>query len=166
MSRGPGLAMKSLPRRLLWLLTGAAVVVAVDHLTKWLAQVQLQGRPPVEIIGGFFQLVYTENTGVAFGFLSGGAWSKVLLITLTLAAIGVIVIYAWRLKPNQWPTLVALMLILGGACGNLIDRVFRSGVIDFLDFYVGKYHWPAFNAADIGITCGGALLIIQVIRGR
>jgi len=150
---------------LAWSIGAALVVVAVDQLTK--AQISdaftlYQIRP---VIDGFFNLTYITNTGAAFGIMarSGGvlrAWVLCGVAVLALVAL----VFAWRhLWASHYLYSPSIGMVAGGAVGNLIDRVRLGAVIDFLDFYLGKYHWPAFNVADSAITVGVFLFILAGI---
>lgn len=139
----------------------AVVVVALDQITKIAATANLKMYQPIEIIP-FFNLTLAHNTGAAFSFLAdAGGWQRWFF---TLLAIGVsifLVLWIKKLKSEEKIMAISLSLVLGGAIGNLIDRVLYGYVVDFLDFYVGDYHWPAFNIADSAITVGAVLLIIM-----
>lgn len=140
----------------------AALVTLADQLSKaWvLRAVPLYTEIPV--LKGFFSLVHVRNRGAAFGFLNRDdiAWQFWLFLGATALAVLVIVILAKNSRPKEYAFFTALGLILGGAAGNLIDRIRYREVVDFLDFYLGNYHWPAFNVADIAICCGAALALI------
>jgi signal peptidase II len=122
----------------------------------------------IPIIDGFFNLTYIRNTGAAFGILAGSAeaFRLPLLLLFSVVAIGFIVMMLRRLPSHEKGLITALALILGGAIGNLIDRVFYGEVIDFLDFYWGSYHWPAFNVADSCITIGVAITIYYMATSK
>jgi signal peptidase II len=140
-----------------WLLL-SGVVVALDQASKYVAVAKLSGHPPVEVTS-FFNLVLVYNRGAAFSFLAGaGGWQRELFTGIALIASAWI-IYLLRRHPQQTLFCVALALVLGGAIGNVIDRVMIGAVVDFLDFHAYGWHWPAFNVADSAITCGAALLI-------
>lgn len=173
MSVPPGL----LARRGYFLL--AAAVVALDQATKVAAHARLRGRPPVEIVPGWFDLVYSRNPGGLFGFFGDMAapWRVALLTVIPLLAVGMIGAVLARGSDVDRPTLTGLGLILGGAVGNLIDRVLRGEVVDFLDVYAGAprladwfverfgtAHWPTFNIADSCIVVGAALLLLGIVR--
>lgn len=137
------------------------LVVVGDQLTKAMVSAWLSPYEAVAVIPGLFNLVNWHNTGAAFGiFSSGAATGRVLLITVTIISLFVIgfLIKTARTE-NDKITTFALSLIGGGAIGNLIDRVRLGSVIDFLDFYIGSYHWPAFNVADSAITIGVVLTL-------
>ena len=112
-------------------------------------------------------LVLVHNTGAAFGFLNhAGGWQNLMFVLIAVVVSAVIVVITARLSRREWPTAVALMLILGGALGNLIDRVRLGYVVDFIDVYYRHWHWPAFNIADSAITLGAVLLILDTLHLR
>ena len=143
----------------------ALSVVIIDQLTKlWImANFSLHGEQ--NIIPGFFNLVYVTNTGAAFGFLAGSrSWLRqAFFIAVAIAALIVILFAYGHLKKQGKIFVCALGLIAGGAVGNLIDRLRFGSVVDFLDFYLGAYHWPAFNIADSAITVGVALFLLGTL---
>lgn len=153
------------PRKLAVPFLVAALVAALDQWSK-LAVVQAYGLfEGKEVIPGFFNLIHVRNTGVAFSMFSGmdPRWSVPLLAGATLLAVAGVVFYL-GLLPARPATQAALGLVLGGAVGNLVDRVRLGYVIDFLDLYRGSFHWPAFNVADIAISAGVVLLAIETFR--
>ncbi|SCC95321.1 prolipoprotein signal peptidase (signal peptidase II) [Thiomonas sp. X19] len=162
----PKSASNARPKVWPWLLT-AGLVLALDQFSKWLITQDLPlyaGRP----ITGFFNLVHIENPGAAFSFLAGAAgWQRWLFTVLGLAASALIV---WLLFRHRGKTLfsLALALILGGALGNVADRLVWGHVTDFLDFYITvggqQWHWPAFNLADSSIFVGAVLLLLDEWR--
>ncbi len=144
---------------LIWIT--AALVVVSDQITKAMVSAWVSPYEMIAVIPGVFNLVNWLNTGAAFGiFSSSAATGRVLLIAVTIVSLVVIgfLIKTARTE-NDKITTFALSLIGGGAVGNLIDRVRLGSVIDFLDFYVGSYHWPAFNIADSAITIGVVLTL-------
>jgi signal peptidase II len=151
-------------RRLVPWLALAAAVAAADLATKHVVESVL--RPgEVREITSFFNLVLAYNRGAAFSFLSDASgWQRYVFIATTLAAIAVILVLLAR-PLKRWLAF-GLALILGGAIGNLWNRVALGSVVDFLDFYAAGYHWPAFNLADSAITVGAALLILDALRGE
>jgi len=144
----------------------AAAIVIQDQVTKLWAVSALELYRPVEILP-FFNLTLLHNTGAAFSFLAdAGGWQRWFFTGLTLV-IGIgIAIWLVRLPQHERLTRACLTLILGGAIGNLIDRVRLGYVIDFLDFHAAGWHWPAFNVADAAISCGAVLLIVFGLLGR
>lgn len=146
-----------------WLLI-SGVVVILDQLTKYAAVAALAGKAPVEVTS-FFNLVLVYNRGAAFSFLAGmDGWQREFFISIALIA-SVWIVYLLRRYPQQTLFCLALSLVLGGAIGNVIDRVSIGAVTDFLDFHAFGWHWPAFNVADSAIVCGAALLIRDGFRG-
>ncbi|MCK9240680.1 signal peptidase II [Desulfocurvus sp.] len=147
-------------------LTLAAVVLALDALTKALVQDALPLYARVEIVPGFFNLVHVLNKGAAFGILSDESigWQRAFFIVTALVAVGVIMHLIHTGHARERFGAWGLGLVLGGALGNLADRVRIGYVVDFLDFHAAGWHWPAFNVADIGITCGVGLLIVSFYR--
>jgi len=146
----------------------ALSVLLLDQISKWLAINHLEPNQILSIIPGFFNLVFVKNRGMAFGILSQSrsGLSYYFLIATTILAIGVILFFSyWAKRKEKWLT-IGLSLILGGAIGNLIDRVRLGYVIDFLDFFLKGYHWPAFNVADSGVTAGTFWLLIHIIVGK
>ncbi len=151
--------------RMIFWVVGVGVVVA-DFLTKQIAAVAL-ARRPVPLAGGWlsFQLVY--NPGAAFG-LHVGEYSRWVFMLLALVALLVLGSMVRQTSPGHRVRLVALGLVCGGAVGNLIDRVRSArGVVDFIDVWIGPFHWPTFNVADMAVSCGAVLLaLILWLEGR
>jgi signal peptidase II len=143
------------------------IVVLIDQVSKWLASSHLPPHQILSVIPGFFNIVLVKNRGMAFGILNQtkSGLFPLFLLAATIAAIGVILLLFWAKKNQTW-FMIGLSLILGGAVGNLIDRVRLGYVIDFLDFFVAGYHWPAFNLADSAVTAGTFWLLFNVIRGK
>ena len=139
------------------------LVIVLDQFTKFLASHFLQVHVPVELLPGL-SLTLMHNTGAAFSFLSkAGGWQRWFFIVLTAVVSIVIVIWLIKLSRSQRWVACALALILGGALGNLYDRILLGYVVDFIDAYYRNYHWPAFNIADSAITCGAVMLIIDAV---
>ena len=141
-----------------------AVVIVLDLWTKSLVLARIDLHEAIPVIPNFFQLVHVRNTGAAFG-IGANAASKLVPLLLNVGAIAVflvVVVYAMRSAVSDRLLQTGLHLILGGAVGNLVDR-FRFGyVVDFLDVYIGRHHWPAFNVADSAICIGIALLFLDM----
>jgi signal peptidase II len=147
----------------LWL---SAVVLIVDQCSKLIADALLQFNQPVPLLP-FLDLRMVYNPGAAFSFLSDASgWQRWFFVGLTLLVSLVLVVWLRRLTAGQARLAVALSLILGGAAGNLIDRMVYGHVIDFIDLYYGDWHWPVFNLADSAITLGAGLLILDAILSR
>jgi len=142
-------------------------VVALDRLTKWLVIQRLPEAHEVSIIPGLFQLSHWENTGAAFSMFadSSSPWRTLGLIGFSVVALLVIGFLLWKSGSALNATTIALTLIMGGALGNLWDRIGKGTVTDFLDFYLGQHHWPPFNVADSAIVVGSIVLIWKVMLG-
>jgi signal peptidase II len=138
----------------------AALVAALDQLSKWIIVAHVM-NPPVQIeVTSFFNLVLAHNRGVSFGmFAAGSELGKWILVGLALMISGFLV--RWLFQSSSPFSIIALGLILGGAVGNVIDRVLVGAVVDFLDFHAFGTHWPAFNVADTTIFLGAAGLIFE-----
>ena len=143
----------------------AVLVVILDQFTKLWIITNFALHEQQNIIPGLFDLVYVTNTGAAFGFLAGSkSWLRQLFfVVVAIVALGVIVYAYGHLKRQGRIFTYALGLIGGGAIGNLIDRLRFGSVVDFLDFYLGGYHWPAFNVADSAITVGVGLFMLGTL---
>lgn len=151
------------------MLACAAFVVVADQLTKLWVVRHFRMYESREIIPGFFHLTYLTNTGAAFGFLAGEQSTLRQLFFVVVAMVALLAMgYFFRtLKDRSQLYTVAIGLISGGAVGNLIDRIRLGSVIDFLDFFIGRYHWPAFNVADSAITVGVSLfLLASLLDGK
>jgi len=134
----------------------ALIILFLDQASKWMAVTHIEANQTLSVIPGFFSLVLVKNRGMAFGIFSqtrSGFYYYFLLAT-TIGAIGVILFFFFWIKRNKKWLTVGLSLILGGALGNFVDRVRLGYVIDFLDFFLKGYHWPAFNVADSAVTVG------------
>lgn len=141
----------------------AAIIILLDQITKITVSKLFtfgEARP----VTSFFNLVLAHNRGAAFSFLAGeSGWQRYLFTGIAIAAV-VFIIYLLKRHAGQRLFCWALALILGGAIGNVIDRTVYGYVIDFLDFYVGNWHWPAFNVADMAICTGAALFVFDELR--
>jgi signal peptidase II len=140
----------------------ATTVVALDQFTKRLALANFQPGELRQVLAGLFNLTLSFNRGAAFGLWSGlqSGWREVVLGGTILLALGVVGFLLTRPYYRSYAAQIALAAILGGAIGNVIDRFLYGAVIDFLDFYIGSYHWPAFNIADSAICVGVGLLLL------
>ena len=144
----------------------SGVVLILDQGSKWFADSLLGPHDAVPLLP-FLDLRKAYNPGAAFSFLSDASgWQRWFFSGLAVLIIGVLVVWLRRLPPGQGRVALALALILGGAAGNLIDRVLYGHVIDFIDLYYGTWHWPTFNIADSAITLGAVLLILDALLGR
>ena len=155
-----------MPARFKWLWLTLAVVL-LDRATKaWFETQTVEGYRR-ELLHNFAYFVQSRNPGIAFGLLSDGtsAWLRIVLVAGSLFVIGAL---AWLLvagRSGGRSTLGGLALLLGGATGNLTDRVLHGAVTDFFEVWLGSYHWPAFNVADSAITFGAALVIFELLFG-
>ncbi len=146
----------------------AAIVLLMDRASKLLIQRNIMLHDAVVIVPGFFRLTNVQNKGAAFGLGadSPSQWTGAMLIVFSIAALVVVSALLWRNSHRMSSTGVGLALIMGGALGNLWDRVVDGQVVDFLDFYVSNYHWPAFNIADSAIVVGALLLVTEILFSK
>jgi len=157
----------------------SACVLVLDQVTKVAAHARLRPRGSVSVIPGFFNLAYSRNRGGLFGYFStlDDPWRALLLLLFPIVAIALIAVFLAKTDEPDRSTLFGLALILGGATGNLVDRVVRGEVVDFLDVYTswqpleswfsrafGTAHWPTFNIADSAIVVGACLLVLDILR--
>ena len=143
-------------------------VVALDRLSKLYIRARVSPFDILPVIPGVFNIVHAENPGAAFSMLADAPpmLRSVLLVGVSLLLISIIGTMLWRLPAGATPWMAtALALVLGGALGNLWDRIFRGTVTDFVQVYIGSYEFPSFNAADSAITIGAVLLAIDLLRG-
>ncbi|MGH8654409.1 MAG: signal peptidase II [Gammaproteobacteria bacterium] len=146
----------------LWL---SGVVIALDQLTKLAAVGALELHQPLAVLPSV-NLTLTHNTGAAFSLLDqSGDWQRWFFAAIALVVSAYIVVWLYRLPPGKAVLAAGLSLILGGALGNLWDRLTLGYVIDFIDLFYSTWHWPAFNVADSAITIGAALLIVDAFSG-
>ncbi len=142
----------------------ASLVVILDRLTKWVVSQNITPSDSVDVLPGIFRLTHVQNKGAAFGLFSDSPseWKVAMLILFSIAALAVVSALLWKNGNAMNTTAIALSLVFGGALGNLWDRVTSRYVIDFLDFYIGSHHWPAFNIADSAIVVGALLLLSEI----
>lgn len=145
-----------------------AFILLLDQLTKFIVDQTMPLHHSIPVIDDLFSLTYIRNTGAAFGILAGSAAAFRLpfLVLFSIVAIVFIVMMLRRLPERETGLITALAFILGGALGNLIDRVAYGEVIDFLDFYWSRFHWPAFNVADSFITIGVLITVYYLIKAK
>ncbi|MEK6441122.1 MULTISPECIES: signal peptidase II [unclassified Pseudonocardia] len=168
MTAEPDTAPDLPPKRVLLLAVVAVAILGLDILTKTLSVAELEGRPPVELLGGAVYLVLVRNPGAAFSLATGYTW---VLTLIAVAVVVVIVRISRKLRSTGWA--LALGLVLGGALGNLTDRLFRAPgplqghVVDVVSLFAPDGSvWPVFNLADSSIVCGGILLVLMALLGR
>ncbi|NNK37786.1 MAG: signal peptidase II [Xanthomonadales bacterium] len=148
------------PYPFLWLVV-SAVVIWLDWVTKQWVSASLELYRPVEVFS-WLNITLAHNYGAAFSFLSdAGGWQRWFFIVLASVVSLMLLVWLLRLRRREWLTGLGLALVLGGAIGNLIDRVQLGYVVDFVDFHIDTWHYPAFNVADSAITCGVVLLLID-----
>lgn len=146
--------------RWLWL---AVVVLAVDQLTKAWVSATLRLYEDISVLP-FLDITLVHNTGAAFSFLSGASgWQRWFFVALALAVSAAILVWLGRIGRGQRWVPAGLALILGGALGNVWDRLVHGYVIDFIDVYYRSWHWPAFNVADSAITVGAVILVVDAL---
>lgn len=140
-------------------------VVLLDQFTKWLVAKEIVLHDSIAVIPGLFRLTHVQNRGAAFGLFddSPSEWKIAVLVLFSLVALVVVTALLWKNSHTMTATGVGLALVLGGAVGNLCDRLIAGHVVDFLDFYIGSYHWPAFNVADMAIVVGAFLLVGEIL---
>jgi signal peptidase II len=146
----------------------SAMVFAIDRLTKSIIEAHVSTFDVHPVIPGFFDIVHSQNRGVAFGLMndSTSPWRTVVLVVFSAAALLLVAGMLWRAsRLDRW-TVAGLALVLGGAAGNLFDRILWGRVTDFLEFYIGDLHWPTFNVADSCIVIGSGLLLLELLRPK
>ena len=143
----------------------AIFVVLLDRITKLAVAKNISLHDSIQIIPDFFRLTHVENRGAAFGLFadSPSEWKVAVLVLFSVVALVIVTALLWRNSHSMNTTGIGLSLILGGAIGNLWDRLFSGRVVDFLLFYIGQYQWPAFNVADSAIVVGAGLLVIEIL---
>lgn len=146
----------------------SGAIIILDQITKFLVNINMGLHQSIEIIPNFFHLTYIRNTGAAFGLLAGdrSVGRFIFFALFSLIAIGCLLYLLKSLRPGRKMAILSLSLILGGAIGNLLDRLRQGEVIDFLDLHWYDWHWPAFNVADSSITIGVILLFYQILRKK
>ncbi len=150
------------------LLLLSLAVLVFDQWSKWRIEATLPHHGSIPVIDGFLNLIHVRNTGVAFGLFAaeGAASSEAWLTVLGGIALVAVAAYFWQTSLADRTLLVALALVIGGAIGNLVDRIAAGAVTDWVDVYVGAHHWPAFNVADAAISIGISLMILDSLRPR
>ena len=146
----------------------AALVLALDRVSKWMVESNVSAMDTVPVIPGLFNIVRSENRGMAFGILNDSTsdWPTTLLIVLSAAAVVFVAAMLWNGQRLDRYSFWGLTLIMGGAAGNVFDRAMFGRVTDFLDFYIGVHHWHTFNVADSAIVIGSGLLLLDLLRPK
>lgn len=156
------------PRDMRWLLLAiAALVVGLDRASKLWIIAHIQAGQAIVIVPKVFRLTHVLNTGAAFSMFEGSASPNLvrnLLVGFSVVAVVVVLVLIWKMGRGLCLTSVALALILGGAVGNLYDRMRFAYVVDFLEVHIVHYHWPDFNVADSAIVVGACLLLLEMLR--
>ncbi len=146
----------------------SAIVLLLDRLAKRAVANNIPLHDGITVIPGFFHLTYVQNTGAAFGLFaeSTAQWKIGALVSFSVIALVIVSALLWKNSHALSTTTIGLSLILGGATGNLWDRMMTGHVVDFLDFNIGSYHWPAFNVADSAIVIGAILLVSEIVFAK
>lgn len=155
------------PNALPWLLLSVAII-AIDQLTKAWVLNSLPQYTAVPVIEGFWNWYRTYNTGAAFSFLAdAGGWQKYFFLVLAVAISGLLTWWLRQTPRHDWKTAAPYALVIGGAFGNVIDRLVHGHVVDFIQWHVGSYYWPAFNIADMAIVTGAVGIgLMGMLAGR
>ena len=162
--QAPILARLAYP--LYWVLSLAVFIS--DQVTKHVVEARIPFHAKIPVIRGWFDLTHTKNAGVAFGMFSDSPepWKTALVIGVSVGLLGLVVFLLIRHRPLHRELGAGLSLLLGGALGNLLDRIRLGHVVDFLDVHFYQHHWPTFNLADSAITIGAGLLITNAFRSK
>jgi signal peptidase II len=146
----------------------SGLVVVLDQFTKFLILKLLPVHTSITVIPGFLDITHLHNAGVAFGMFSGNSSNtkQLLLMFASLIAVGVLFYLYHQANQTNRFMMAGFALLLGGAVGNLIDRIYMGKVVDFIDLYIGDMHWPAFNVADSAISVGVTILLYHVIFNK
>jgi signal peptidase II len=146
----------------------AVAVFALDRITKMIVESRVSFLDTHKVIPGFFDIVRSQNRGVAFGIFndSTSEWRTTLLVIASVAAVALVTAMLWNPQKLQRYSFWGFSLILGGAAGNVFDRIVSGRVTDFLLFYIGDYQWPTFNVADSAIVIGSGLLLLDLLRPK
>jgi signal peptidase II len=146
----------------------AVLVLALDRFSKWIVASRLSLHDGISVIPDFFRIVHVENPGAAFGLFAESSyqWRLTLLIVFSVLALAIVAVLLWKNSEMVNATGTALSLILGGALGNLWDRIIAGHVTDFLEFHIGSYYWPSFNVADSAIVIGAVLLVADIVFSK
>lgn len=151
-------------RKFLFLFPISGGIILLDQITKIWVQRTFQLHESLVVVEGYFSLTYILNPGAAFGFFAGqGATFRMIFFgVVSIIALLLLAVFFRDTDEDDTAALIAISLLFGGAIGNMIDRVRLGEVVDFLDFYIEQYHWPAFNIADSAITLGITLLMVHI----
>ncbi len=160
--------MPELIKKLILVLVVSSSVFIADHLTKHWIEKNMSFQDSVETIPGALHIVRVHNRGAAFGLFNNPGWkgTRPLLTAASFIALGIVIFFILKVEYQQKTLLASLSLILGGALGNLIDRIFKGYVVDMIYMHIGKYGWPAYNLADVAITIGVFAIIIMSMKEK
>ena len=155
------------PNALIWL-TLSITVIALDQLTKWWVLTSLPEYQPIPVIEGFWNWYRTYNTGAAFSFLSdAGGWQKYFFVVLAIGITGLLTFWLSKTPRRDWKSALPFALVIGGAIGNVIDRLLHGHVVDFIQWHWQDHYWPAFNIADSAIVAGAiGIALFGLIDGK
>jgi signal peptidase II len=144
------------------------LIFAGDQITKHIVQNSIPHGAVISVIPGFFNLIHTENSGIAFSLFAGSSswWKMGLLIGVSVALLVTVVVVGLKNRDLNWVMGVGLALVVGGASSNLLDRIRFGQVVDFLDVYYRSYHWPTFNVADSAIVVGACFLLLEILLSK
>ena len=144
------------------------LIFAGDQITKHIVQDSIPHGTVISVIPGFFNLIHTENSGIAFSLFAGASswWKMGLLIGVSVALLITVVVVGLKSRELNWVMGVGLALVVGGASSNLLDRIRFGQVVDFLDVYYRSYHWPTFNLADSAIVVGACFLLLEILLSK
>ena len=149
-------------KKLIVLISVFIPILILDQLSKYFINNRIPLINKITVIKYYFNIVHIDNTGVAFGFMSG--YSDLFIIFLTALIIAAVTYFLFKTKINSNLFIISSSLIISGAFSNLLSRIFQRYVVDFLDFHIYGYHWPSFNLADSSVVVGTILLFISVIK--
>lgn len=146
----------------------AGAVFVLDRITKWLIEARVSDSDVYRVIPGVFEIIHSENRGVAFGIFNDSTfeWRTTLLVVVSVAAVIAVSVILWNPQKLDRASLWSLALVLGGAAGNVFDRIVSGRVTDFLQVYLGSYPWPTFNVADSAIVIGSLMLLFSQLKPR
>lgn len=158
--------MPNRPNALSWLMLSAAIIVA-DQISKLTVLDHFQLHETLPLIDGLLSLTLAFNEGAAFSFLSdAGGWQRWFFTILAIVVSSIMIVWLQRTARSEWRTALPLALVVGGAVGNVIDRIRLGHVVDFIDVHSGSWSWPAFNVADSAISVGAVLLLAFALFGN
>lgn len=155
--------MKNLLQKKYYIILLTILPLVLDIITKYIIRTSMYLGESIPVINGFFNIVYVLNPGAAFSILHDMNEAYRRTFFISVASVVLVLLIYFFIKEKRPVTLAGTALIISGAIGNLIDRINIGKVVDFLDFYIKSYHWPAFNVADICVTVGAGLLILDII---